>query len=208
MKCSYGASVAKPVDRIWTALADVDHVLAVLPGTMLLRSGDAVSGTLKCSPGSAQITYRLSALAEVRETEPHTAVIAVTGKEARGAGTLAATLTVSLQAEGAGTRIEVGGDLVVSGRGEAADDEAWSRVLGRLVDAVVPTLAAAPAQDSATADRPAAAAGEPPPRPARAVARGSPARPAATADRGRGGIGCFHGVAQDLHPPSTQSRDE
>jgi MYXO-CTERM domain-containing protein len=145
MKCSFVASVAQPVDRIWSAFADVDRALAALPGTTLVRAGDAVSGTVKCTVGTAQITYRLSALAEIRETEPHTAVIAVTGKEARGPGTLAATLTLALRADGPSTTVEVSGDIQASGRGESADEQAWSRVIGRLVDSAMPTLAASAA---------------------------------------------------------------
>jgi uncharacterized protein len=164
----------------WASLADVDRVLASLPGATLARAGDAVSGTVKCSVANAQVTYRLSALAEVRDDEPHTAVVAVTGKEARGAGTLAATLTVALRADGTGTLVEVSGDIRATGRAEGADDAGWARVLGRLVDAALPSSdattdeEAAPSEQAETPASATSAADEPAgpaePRPALSVA--------------------------------------
>jgi carbon monoxide dehydrogenase subunit G len=144
MRSSYDAVVAGSVDAVWASLTDVDSVLAALPGAALARDDAGVSGSLKCKLGSTQITYRLTARAEVGEAGFHSAVIAVTGKEARGSGTLAATLTMSLRDEGGQTRVEVGGDIEASGRGEAADERAWARMLESLVKALIPPPAASP----------------------------------------------------------------
>jgi carbon monoxide dehydrogenase subunit G len=157
MRPSYDAGVAQPLEQVWASLADIDSVLAALPGAALARDGDAVSGSLRCKLGATQVTYRLSARAEMGETEFHTAVIAVTGKEARGAGTLVATLTVSLRAEGAETRVEVSGDVEATGRAESAGDQAWSRVLETLVNAVIPP----PAPDPVAPQRPSLAVAPP-----------------------------------------------
>jgi uncharacterized protein len=173
MRSSYRTTVADPVDVIWASLADVDRVLAALPGTTLARAGDAVSGTVKCSVATTQVTYRLSALAEVRDDEPHTAVVAVTGKEARGAGTLAATLTVALRADGAGTMVDVSGDIRATGRAEGADDATWSRVLGRLVDAALALTAAT--SNAATPTRAPSSTAAPTPTEASASADARPA---------------------------------
>jgi uncharacterized protein len=145
MKPSYDVLVAAPLDPVWGSLTDVDSVLAALPGAALARDGDAVTGSLKCKLGNAQVTYRLTARAEIGEAEFHNAVIAVTGKEARGGGTLAASLTLALRSEGAATRVELSGDVEATGRGEAADQASWSKVLETLVNAVLPPPAAAPA---------------------------------------------------------------
>lgn len=171
MRSSYRTTVTDPVDVIWASLADVDRVLAALPGATLARAGDAVSGTVKCSVAAVQVTYRLSALAEVRDDEPHTAVVAVTGKEARGAGTLAATLTVALRENGAGTSVEVSGDIRATGRAEGADDATWSRVLGRLVDAAVAVPATTSKPATSAAPAPSETAPAPPGPPASAEAR-------------------------------------
>jgi carbon monoxide dehydrogenase subunit G len=145
-------------------LTDVDSVLAALPGAALARDGDAVNGSLKCKLGASQITYRLSARAETGEAEFHNAVIAVTGKEARGGGTLAATLTVAVNTEAGGSRVEVNADIEATGRAESADEKAWNRVIGLLVNAVLP--------------QPATESPPPPPRPPLAVAPQPAAPPA------------------------------
>jgi uncharacterized protein len=146
MRSSYNAQIAEPVDRVWASLTDVDSVLAALPGAVLSRDGDAASGSVKCKLGLHQITYRVSVRAEVGEAKFHTAVIVVTGKEARGTGTIAATLTVALRDEGAATRVEVSGDIEAIGRGEAADEQAWAQVLEALLTAVIapPPIASPP----------------------------------------------------------------
>jgi carbon monoxide dehydrogenase subunit G len=144
MRVSYDAAVGQPIATVWASLTDVDSVLAALPAGAFERDAGVVTGSLKCKLGAAQITYRLSARAEVGDTEFHTAALAVTGKEARGSGTLAATLTLALRAEGSDTRIDVNGDVEVTGRGESASAETWSRVIGTLVSALVPPPAEAP----------------------------------------------------------------
>ncbi|HEX3823172.1 MAG TPA: SRPBCC domain-containing protein [Mycobacteriales bacterium] len=138
MRSSHDAQVAGPIDQVWASISDVDALLVAIPGASLSRDGDAVSGSLKCKLGSTQITYRLSARAEVGEPKFHTAVIAVTGKEARGDGTVAATLTVALRDEGATTKVEVSAEIEATGRAESADDAAWDRVISTLITAVMP----------------------------------------------------------------------
>jgi carbon monoxide dehydrogenase subunit G len=171
MRCSYGASVAEPVDRIWASLAEVDTSLAALSGVTLARDGDAVAGTLKCTLGSAQITYRLTAGVESRDAEARTAVVVVAGKEARGSGTLTATLAVEVRAEDSGARVALSAEIEATGRGEAADDAAWCRVLSRLLDAHLATLSVAAAPADAAPVLPASpAAPAAPPRPALALA--------------------------------------
>jgi carbon monoxide dehydrogenase subunit G len=172
MRSSYDAQVAGPISEVWASVSDIDSLLAMLPGATLSRDGDAVSGSLKCKLGATQITYRLSARAEVGEEKFHTAVVAVTGKEARGDGTVAATLTVALRDEGATTRVEVSGDIEATGRAESADETAWARVIETLVAAVMPPPLVEPA-----------APPPPPTRPPLTVA--PPVTPAGPASRGR-----------------------
>jgi carbon monoxide dehydrogenase subunit G len=162
----YDAEVEKSADDVWSSLTDVDGVLAALPGAALAREGDAATGSLKCKLGGTQITYRISARAEIGEASFRTAVLVVTGKEARGGGTLEANLTVAVRDESS-TRLEVSGAISATGRGENADDRAWRRLVGQLVNAVIPP-AATPAKPAAS----------PPPRPPLAVAPPPPLAPA------------------------------
>jgi uncharacterized protein len=152
----------------------------------LARDGEAVAGTLKCSVGSSQITYRLSARADAHDAEARTAVISVAGKEARGSGTLTATITVEVRPEDSGSRLDVSADIEASGRGEAADEAAWSRVLSRLVDAHLATVARA---------EPVAEAAPPVPAPAEAV----PPRPALSVAAASGDFGSAGSDGTDDH---------
>jgi uncharacterized protein len=137
MRCSYDTLVAGPLDRVWAAVTDVDAVLDALPGATLVRDGDVATGSLTCKLNGGQVTYRLTARAEPSADGPHTALVVITGKEARGDGTVAATLTLTATAEGPATRVDLSGDAEATGRAAGADEQAWSRVLGRLVDAAV-----------------------------------------------------------------------
>lgn len=145
MRVSHDVVVAAAPDAVWRSLTDVDSVLAALPSAALARDGEVAGGSLKCRLGATQVTYRLSARAETGEPGFHTAVLTVAGKEARGSGTIAATLTVAARAAGEDTRIEVTGDIEATGRGAGADADVWQRVLKTLLDALVPPVVAAPA---------------------------------------------------------------
>ena len=168
MRTSVDATVAEPVDAVWASLIDVDGVLAALPGAALAREGDAVGGSLKCKLGTTQITYRIKVRAEVGQPEFHSAVLTVTGKEARGSGTIDATLTVALRSEPPATRLEVSGDIEATGRGENAGEKEWTRVIQPLVNALIPrpepSVPSVPsgASGAAESSAPPAAAARPP----------------------------------------------
>ncbi|HTW21721.1 MAG TPA: hypothetical protein VME70_16110 [Mycobacteriales bacterium] len=178
MRCSYSATYAEPVDRVWPIGEALDQALSALPGATLARAGDTASGSVRCTLGSTQVTYRVTARATGRATAvdggTRSTVITVEGKEARGDGLLAATLTVTAAQAGTGCTVEVGGDIAVTGRGERADATGWSRVLGRLADG----FAGSGAEHSVAAPAPATGTAEPATRAARPAIT-SPDEPAA-----------------------------
>jgi uncharacterized protein len=159
MRCEYMTSQPRPADDVWRALTDVDRVLDALPGATLVRDGDAVSGGLTCKFATGQATYRISARADAALGGDRSVVIAATGGQARGEGTLAATISVSVRpdepgaglAPGGRTTVAVEADLTVTGRGESVDQGDWDRVLGRLVEAALRAVPPAPARGSASA---------------------------------------------------------
>jgi uncharacterized protein len=157
MKCSHRTSVPGSVESVWASLRDVDIIAAALPGATLTREGDGVAGSLKCTVGAAQITYKVAARADQVDGDGRRAVIAVTGKEARGSGTLTASLVVGVHAEGHNVQISVDGDIDATGRGQGADAAAWSRLIARLLDAALPLSVAAAAKAPAVPPRPALA---------------------------------------------------
>ena len=170
MRCSYRASIAEPVEAVWAALSDPDRVLAALPGTTLARDRDGVAGSVKCAVGGTQITYRIMAASGAADASPRAGLLSVDGREARGGGTVRATLTVAATADGDGTRVEVDGDVEATGRGANAEAADWSRVIGRLLDGVLATIVSAPAAGADRTEPAGAKTAAAPPRPALSIA--------------------------------------
>jgi carbon monoxide dehydrogenase subunit G len=154
MKSSYDTSVVTPVDELWAQLVDIDRLVTVLPDVGLARDGDALTGSLKCRLGSHQVTYRFVARATLAAGASKAAAIEISGSEARGDGTFEAVLTVAANEVGDQTRVELGGDIEATGRGEGADARAWARVMETYLTAVLPEGALLPS-GSSVAERPA-----------------------------------------------------
>jgi MYXO-CTERM domain-containing protein len=171
MKSSYDVDLTACADKVWAALTDLDAVIAAMPGATLEREGDAVTGSVKTKLGTAQVTYRVTARADIGVSGRHVAVVVVTGREARGAGTLAASLTVTVRPGGPDVaHVEVNADIDATGRGETADDGTWSAVIAALIAGVVPYPPVTPVVVS-------------PPAPAEAPRYPPPSHPASSPDR-------------------------
>jgi uncharacterized protein len=156
MKSSYDTSVVTPVDQLWAQLTDVDRLVAVLSDCALERDGQTLTGSLKCRLGQHQVTYRIVARATLAGGTANSASIVISGTEARGAGTLQASLTVAANEVGDQTRVELGGDVTATGRGETADARAWAKVMESFLNAVLPEAAASPPGRPSAAAAPAA----------------------------------------------------
>lgn len=154
MTSTFETLVPRPLDEVRRQLGDADRVLESLPGATLQRDEDGASGSLKLKLGTLQITYRVTIRAAGVEGGPHVATIAVAGKEARGAGTLAATVDVQLHEAEDGTLLSALLDLTSTGRGETVSEAAWGAAAESLLAGVV-----AGVQQTATGtDQPAAPA--------------------------------------------------
>jgi carbon monoxide dehydrogenase subunit G len=175
MTSTHEALVRRSIGDVMAQLQNSERMLTALPGATLSREPDGASGSLKLKLGSHQITYRVTVRATGPADPPLAATIAVSGKEARGAGTLAATVQVELhelhEAGDDATTVRVTLDVTATGRGEGVSDEAWGRAAESLLAGVVAELTEA-------------APPEPPPAPAAAVtaAPAPAARPAPIID--------------------------
>ena len=92
------------------------------------------------------------------------ATVDISGVEARGDGTLAASLTIAAHEVGDQTRVELGGDIEATGRGESADARAWARVMETFLSAILPEGSGVE-EPSRTPD--ASSTADPPKRPVR-----------------------------------------
>lgn len=133
-------TVPADVETAWKTLLDVQRVAPCMPGATL-GSGDAnrFEGTVKVKLGPVSMTYGGEAAFVERDDRAHRAVIEATGKETRGSGTAAATVTTELFEEGVElTRVVVTTELSVTGKpaqfGRGVMQDVAARVIGQFAD--------------------------------------------------------------------------
>ena len=110
-------SVPVPVDRAWAVLTDVERIAPCMPGTTLEEvDGDEYRGNLKVKVGPMTAQYRGAARFLERDDAAHRAVLRAEGREARGQGNAAATITATVAADGDGSVVKVVTDLTITGK--------------------------------------------------------------------------------------------
>src|SRR2546421_8588580 len=99
MKLEQSFEVSAPVDRVWSALIDVEHVAPCLPGAGITGRNDdgSYSGTftVKIGPTTASYTGKLH-MQDV-DASAHTATMQAQGSDKRGQGGATATIRSHLE---------------------------------------------------------------------------------------------------------------
>jgi carbon monoxide dehydrogenase subunit G len=111
--------VDAPIERVWSALIDVEQVAPCLPGASITGRGEDGSYdgafAVKIGPTSAAYTGKLQMTGV--EPESHTATMRANGTDKRGQGGASATIVSKLSALGDDrTRVEVDTDYRITGR--------------------------------------------------------------------------------------------
>src|SRR5947199_8029092 len=119
MKLEQSFEVAAPIDRVWQALIDVEHVAPCLPGAAVTgRNEDgSYNGTftVKIGPTTASYTGKLDM--EAVDEAAHTATMSAQGSDKRGQGGATAKILSRVEAVGEGrTKVEVDTDYHITGR--------------------------------------------------------------------------------------------
>jgi uncharacterized protein len=119
VKLEQSFEVAAPVERVWKALIDVEHVAPCLPGAAVTgRNEDGSyngSFTVKIGPTTASYTGKLEM--ESVDEASHTATMSAQGSDKRGQGGATAKIVSTLEALGEGrTKVEVDTDYHITGR--------------------------------------------------------------------------------------------
>jgi uncharacterized protein len=111
-------TVPAPIDETWTAFNDLERIAPCFPGAALTAvEGDEFTGTCKIKLGPISMQYGGSGKFLERDEAAHRAVIEAKGKDKRGNGTAAATVTAQLIADGdTSTNVEVETDLAITGK--------------------------------------------------------------------------------------------
>jgi uncharacterized protein len=170
MKIANEFTVSAPIEDAWDVLTDLEQVIPLMPGAQMTgRDGDDVLGKVKVKVGPVTSEFSGKVHFVEQDRDQHRAVIDGKGKEARGTGNAAATVTAQLHDAGDRTRVTVDTDLKVVGKlaqfGSGMLQQVSERLLGQFVESLEAKLAA----DSAPSAPPAPEQNGAPPVPAAAV---------------------------------------
>jgi len=147
MKIANEFTVSAPIEDAWDVLTDLAQVIPLMPGAeMTGRDGDDVLGKVKVKVGpvTSEFSGRVHFVEQNRDE--HRAVIDGKGKESRGTGNAAATVTAQLHDAGDRTRVTVDTDLKVVGKlaqfGSGMLQQVSEKLLGQFVESLEAKLAA------------------------------------------------------------------
>ena len=147
MKIANEFTVSVPIEDAWHVLTDLEQVIPLMPGAQMTgRDGDDVLGKVKIKVGPVTSEFSGKVRFVEQNRDEHRAVIDGKGKEARGTGNAAATVTAQLHDLGDHTRVTVGTDLKVVGKlaqfGSSMLQQVSEKLLGQFVEALEAKLAA------------------------------------------------------------------
>ena len=153
MKIANEFTVSAPIEDAWNVLTDLEQVIPLMPGAQMTgREGDEVLGKVKVKVGPVTSEFSGKVHFVEQDRDAHRAVIDGKGKEARGTGNAAATVTAQLHEAGDHTRVTVDTDLKVVGKlaqfGSSMLQQVSEKLLGQFVESLEAKLAA----DSAPAN--------------------------------------------------------
>ncbi|MDT7799325.1 MAG: hypothetical protein QOI78_2758 [Actinomycetota bacterium] len=177
MRLDHEFTVPAPIGEVWQAVVDPERVAPCMPGASLTKvEGDRFSGTVKVKLGPISLLYKGNGEFLEKDDAAHKVTIKASGKDSRGAGTAAATVTLTLTEAEGGTHGTVATDLSITGKpaqfgrglisevggkildtfagclsGKLAPSEAGEPVASKPAAAAAPTAAAAPATEKAPA---------------------------------------------------------
>ena len=147
MKIANEFTVSAPIDDAWDVLTDLEQVIPLMPGAQMTgRDGDDVLGKVKVKVGPVTSEFSGKVHFVEQDRAAHRAVIDGKGKEARGTGNAAATVTAQLHDAGDHTRVTVDTDLKVVGKlaqfGSGMLQQVSEKLLGQFVESLEAKLAA------------------------------------------------------------------
>ncbi|BBX27881.1 SRPBCC family protein [Mycolicibacterium alvei] len=178
MKIANEFAVSVPIDDAWNLLTDLEQVVPLMPGAALTgQDGEDVLGKVKIKVGPVTSEFNGKVRFVEQDRDGYRAVIDAKGRETRGTGNAAATVTATLHDAGQTTRVTVDTDLKIVGKlaqfGSGMLQQVSEKLLGQFVESLEAKLAAdgsadEPAEQSAErpADRPASTTAAPAAEPA------------------------------------------
>ncbi|PQE00901.1 carbon monoxide dehydrogenase [Mycobacterium sp. EPG1] len=144
--------VAVPSAKVWEMFTDGERVAPCLPGaTLLSADGDTFHGAVKVKVGPITVSYKGTATYKEKDAAGQRIVLRAEGKETRGSGTAAATVTAQLKDEGDATHVGITTDLAISGKAAQFGRGVLADVAGNLIAQFARSLEAELGGGTATA---------------------------------------------------------
>ncbi len=147
MKIAHQFTVSAPIERAWDVLCDLEQVIPLMPGAQLTgHEGEDYLGKVKVKVGP--VTSEFSGKVHFVELDRgrHRAVIDAKGKETRGTGNAAATVTAQLHGDGDRTSVTVDTDMKIVGKlaqfGSGMLQQVSEKLLGQFVESLEAKLVA------------------------------------------------------------------
>jgi uncharacterized protein len=147
MKIANQFTVSAPIDQAWDVLCDLEQVIPLMPGAQLTgHEGDDYLGKVKVKVGPVTSEFSGKVRFVELDRDAHRAVIDAKGKESRGTGNAAATVTARLHEDGERTTVAVDTDLKIVGKlaqfGSGMLQQVSEKLLGQFVESLEAELAA------------------------------------------------------------------
>jgi uncharacterized protein len=141
-------TVSAPIEEAWDVLIDLEQVIPLMPGAQMTgHDGDDVLGKVKVKVGPVTSEFNGKVHFVERDRDQRRAVIDAKGKESRGTGNAAATVTAVLHDAGDRTRVTVDTDLKIVGKlaqfGSGMLQQVSEKLLGQFVESLEAKLASA-----------------------------------------------------------------
>lgn len=180
MQMQHHFTVPVPVDVAWKALLDPERVAPCMPGAKLTKvEGNEFSGSVKVKLGPVTLLYKGTGTFKEVDEANHRAVIDASGKDSRGNGTAAATVTAVLTPEGSSTKVTVDTDLKITGKPAQLGRGLIAEVGGKILNQFAECLAEKLTGEEEPAEAAAGKTAEPE-KAAQAEEASAEAKPAAT----------------------------
>lgn len=109
--------VAASPDKVWRFFDDIPQVAACLPGAELTEDlgGDRYQGKVSIRMGPVRMAFDGTAAIKERDDAAKRIVVDAAGADEKGRGQAAMTVTAHVVPTAAGSKVEVGQDLQLSG---------------------------------------------------------------------------------------------
>lgn len=141
MRLTHRFTLPASVEQAWTAFYFANRIAPCFPGATLTRvAGDEFDGLLKIKLGPTPLQYEGTATFLERSPEDQRIVVQAHGKDRRGHGTVAVTVTMTFTGVESQTHVEVTSTADFTGQGaslgKAVIQEASDHLVQRLIDCV------------------------------------------------------------------------